>query len=109
MSGNKGYNLGNYCPIIGSLGAPESPEQGSESLSSVTSRGQRAYTHLKIPWIIASKFLAFFARGSTNDYDDIVYLCNHFSADVITIRPQLSSNQRETFMRAYKREASRAA
>jgi hypothetical protein len=58
---------------------------------------------LNVAWMTSSKLGAFFARGSKNDFDDVVFLIQNSPEAVVAARPQLSGTHRQYFVREYSR------
>lgn len=87
------------------LGAPNQPELASETRSFDAGFGERSYTILNLHTTLSSKLGAAFSRGSTNDFNDVLFLLRKSPLEISTnISPHLDAVQRQAFCDEYRRK-----
>lgn len=91
-----------------SLGAPTNTLAASETITGATDRGSRTYRLLDIKHLLAAKLAAFAARGSSNDFDDLLWLLNsQYNAEIRGLSGTMPLEQRRALMAAAERKKPR--
>jgi predicted nucleotidyltransferase component of viral defense system len=63
--------------------------------------GTGRYSILSLQEIVKAKLAAYYQRESTNDYLDLVWMCQNLGARVRTFSNRLDQDQREYFFEAF--------